>query len=131
MTPVILFFIGLIVIAALVSFIALRMRRKRNLPKSVSKRLWAQWAQVEATQDVHRKIVDAEKIVDHAMQELGSQGTFADKLRTAGPRFSAVQHIWEAHKLRNRIAHEVGINVSHREAQDAVNAFKRALKELS
>jgi hypothetical protein len=125
--------IGLILVIVVIAGIALMARKvakKRRLPPASAKRHAEAWRNVLAIQDDHRKIVEAEKVIESALKELGYQGSFADKLRAAGPRFSDAQALWSAHKLRNRIAHEMGVNLAEREVRSSLAAFERALKDL-
>ena len=121
---------GLVIIAGVVLFVMWRMMRSRKLPASLRAKYERDFATARSQNDAHRKILDAENVVDHALRSLGYQGSFADKLKKAGPRFSDVQALWNAHKLRNRIAHESGVQVSVQEADRVVSAFERALKDL-
>jgi len=76
-------------------------------------------------------ILEADKLVDKALRELGVPGnTFADRLKKSGNRFSSTQSLWHAHKLRNQIAHEAGFNVNYEQTQRALGSFKQALKDL-
>jgi hypothetical protein len=76
-------------------------------------------------------ILEADKLVDKAMIELGVVGnTFADRLKKSGPKFSSVQSLWHAHKLRNQIAHEAGFSVNYDQTKRALNNFRQALKDL-
>ncbi len=75
-------------------------------------------------------VSDADKLLDAGLQAIGVHGaTMGDRLKNAKDKFdySLYQRIWEAHKLRNHLAHEVGAAVSAREAQAAVGAFREAL----
>lgn len=120
----------LVLCAAFFLLIVWKKSRTRRLSPATRIALVKEWKKVEVTGDAHRAILDAEKIIDHALKDLGYTGTFADKLRAASPRFSSVQAVWNAHKLRNRIAHEVGFKVSDQEAKKALFAFERALRDL-
>ncbi|HVW66752.1 MAG TPA: hypothetical protein VHA78_03385 [Candidatus Peribacteraceae bacterium] len=131
MTPAVWFFAALILIAALVLVVAWKVGRKRALSAAAAVRLKNEWKKVESIKDPHRRIMDAEKILDSAMKTLGYEGTFAEKLQSAGPRFSQLDLLWDAHRLRNRIAHEVGIAVSESDAKRTLQAFERAIKDLS
>ncbi|EKD64900.1 MAG: hypothetical protein ACD_50C00256G0002 [uncultured bacterium] len=44
--------------------------------------------------------------------------------------FSDLNGVWFAHKLRNKIAHELDSRVSMGEAKRALAAFKRAFVDL-
>lgn len=76
-------------------------------------------------------ILQADKLVEQAMKDLGINGnTMADRLKSAANKFSDLNKLWSAHKLRNNIAHEVGFKVSYEDARYALASFKRALKDL-
>jgi hypothetical protein len=122
--------IGILVLLAVMAWAVYRTSRNRRLSAADAKRHWTQWKNILAIQDDHRRVIEAEKVVESALKLLGYQGSFADKLRAAGPRFSRLQDLWSAHKLRNRIAHEMGVSVSERDIRSAVNAFEKALKDL-
>lgn len=125
-----LLIIGFLILA-LIAWLSWKVKQKRRLSASSAKRYRDAWKNVLAIDDEHRQILEAEKIIDSAMKELGYTGTFADKLRRAGPRFRDVQQLWNAHKLRNRIAHEMNLSLNGRDVKSALAAFERALKDLS
>lgn len=104
--------------------------RARGMSASQKEQVWKHWYKVLAIEDTHRRIMEADKVVDFAMSLLGYQGSFADKLKKAGPRFSDVQKLWDAHKMRNNLAHEVNASVTERDAARAMAAFEKALRDL-
>ncbi len=76
-------------------------------------------------------VMEADKLLDKAMVEMGMSGkTMGDRLKKAGSRFSDVNSVWRAHKLRNAIAHESGFEVGYKQASNALESFKQALKDL-
>ena len=104
------FFVVLLVLAV-VSIICvwLGLRSKdRRLSSAAKKLLRAQWEHVQSIDDPAHKVLEAEKVLDGALRELGVGGSFGEKLKTAGSRFKNIESLWQAHKLRNRIAHEPG-----------------------
>lgn len=104
--------------------------KARGLSAGQKEEIWNHWHRALAIGDPHRRVLEGDKVLDHALRLLGYGGSMADKLRKAGPRFSNVQSVWDAHKLRNGIAHEVGASVSDREVQKAMHAFEKALRDL-
>ena len=121
-------FAALVVVAALILLGVFFVQRSRStLPRTVQKRLQTNWQNVQNLNDNAMKVLEADKVFDALLAALGYQGSFADKLKKAGPRFSNTQALWDAHKLRNRIAHETGIAVSDHEASKALASFKKAL----
>ena len=76
-------------------------------------------------------IINCDKLLDKAMIEMGIPGkTMGDRLKRAGGRFTDVNAVWRAHKLRNVIAHEADVEVSYRQAQNAVGIYKQAMRDL-
>ncbi len=76
-------------------------------------------------------VLNADKLVDQALRELGLPGdTMGEKLKNSPKKFSDVNSLWAAHKLRNRIAHETNVIVGYDEARYALVSFKKALKDL-
>lgn len=123
--------IGALVLAALLclAYVLWRLRR-RGLDAPTRTYLARAWVQATTAPDPVRRVLDAEKILDSALRELKYDGTFADKLRAAGPRIPNHDAVWDAHRLRNRLAHDVGARCTTAEADHALRAFARALSVL-
>lgn len=76
-------------------------------------------------------IIEADKLLDKAMHEMGIPGkTMGDRLKRAGDRFSDINLVWRAHKLRNAIAHETDLEIGYKQASTALSIYKQALKDL-
>ncbi len=76
-------------------------------------------------------IIEGDKLLDKAMMEMGAPGkTMGDRLKKTGDKFSNLNAVWRAHKLRNAIAHESGFEVSFKQASNALTVYKQALKDL-
>lgn len=77
-------------------------------------------------------VIEADNIVDEIIKHIGYQGTsFGERLMQIEPSdFDNLQNVWEAHKIRNRIAHEAGHALGQDEARRAIALFEKALKEL-
>ena len=76
-------------------------------------------------------IIEADKLLDKAMVEMGAAGkTMGDRLKKIGSRFSDLNGVWRAHKLRNAIAHESDFEVDYKQATNALAIYKQALKDL-
>ncbi|MDO4612153.1 MAG: hypothetical protein Q4B29_01695 [Candidatus Saccharibacteria bacterium] len=76
-------------------------------------------------------VINADKLLDRAMIEMGIPGkTMGDRLKRAGDKFSNIDQVWRAHKLRNALAHEDDLEITYRQAAGALAIFKQALKDL-
>ena len=76
-------------------------------------------------------ILEADKLLDRAMREMGITGkTMGERLKHADRRFSDINSVWRAHKLRNQLAHESDFELSYVTTTQALTSFRRALKDL-
>lgn len=77
-------------------------------------------------------VVNGDKLLDRAMMEMGVPGkNMGDRLKRIGKeRFSELNAVWYAHKLRNQIAHEHGFSVDYNQAKHALVTYKQALRDL-
>ena len=85
------------------------------------------WGDLLRLSDPHRRVLEADSLLDFAFTSMGFRGSMGDKLKKAGKYLKNEQDVWNAHKLRNRIAHESGIILSERDATRALDAFRKAL----
>ena len=77
-------------------------------------------------------IINGDKLLDRALCEMGVPGrTMGDRLKKIGKaKFSQLNAVWHAHKLRNQIAHESDFQPTYAQAQHALATYKQALKDL-
>lgn len=76
-------------------------------------------------------VLNADKLLDQALRERGLKGqTMAERMKTGAKLFSNRNDVWNAHKLRNRIAHETDVLVRYEDARHALAHFKQALKDV-
>jgi len=134
MNSTLLFLIAAFVLALIViAFISFGVKRPSRLNRE-----WylSQWNSIEAQfQDgkagQQLAVVNADKLLDKAMRDLGYRGqTMGVRLKAHPQSFSNINAIWSAHKLRNRIAHENNLTVSPEEARRALHDLKRGLTDL-
>lgn len=79
----------------------------------------------------HLSILNADKLLDKALTERGFGGnTMGERMKNASKTFSDRNGIWNAHKLRNRIAHESDVSVTYDQARSALANFRKALKDV-
>ena len=79
----------------------------------------------------HLSVLNFDKLMDKALMERGFKGkTTGDRMKSASSTFSNRNGVWEAHKLRNKIAHEPDAYVTYDNARYALAEFRRALKDL-
>ena len=78
-------------------------------------------------------ILEADIILEELLDHLGYQGiTIGDKLKSAeGTAFKTLQSAWEAHKIRNAIAHEGSeFEIPERESRRIIGLFESVFREF-
>ncbi len=128
--PFILFGILTLLGILMVVYVAWSQHGRKKVPERVVRRVRSEWKHMLSMSDPSRRVLEAEKVADGLLKDMGYPGSFGERLKAVGPRFKNIDKIWGAHKLRNRIAHETGINVSDREADRAVHTFAGILSSF-
>ncbi len=87
----------------------------------------------ENSSDWKMAIIEADSIVDEIIKGIGYKGEdLGERLKNIEPSdFDNLQNVWEAHKIRNKIAHEGDVfQITKEEAKETLEKYKKALKEL-
>lgn len=132
--PLIIIFIALGLALALLWLVA-KMPRRRVITEKDRVAIISGWQEVERLMQGGRgkeAIFEADKLLDYIFKKLNLRGeTFADRLKSAEKLLHNYQDIWTAHKLRNKLAHELDFQPSTQEIQQAIDIFDRAIRRLS
>ncbi|GMQ95473.1 MAG: hypothetical protein BMS9Abin13_588 [Patescibacteria group bacterium] len=77
-------------------------------------------------------VIEADNVLERTLRDVGYAGdTLGERLKSAeGGNLRTLSDAWEAHKVRNRIAHEEGFDLSQRGARKAIGLFENVLGEL-
>ena len=124
--------IGLLVLAAILVLAGVYAKmRSRGMSQGAKAKIEKALQQAVSQQDPVRRVLAADAVLDLTLTELGFGGSLGDKLKKAGPRIPNVQAVWEAHKLRNQLAHEHDASVNPAQVDRAVRIFEHAIRSLS
>ncbi len=83
--------------------------------------------------DWRHAIIEADTILEEMVKKMGYEGeSLGERLKAVEPSdFTSIQSAWEAHKVRNQIAHEgSGFKLSHREAKRIIGLYEQVFKEF-
>jgi len=78
-------------------------------------------------------IIEADTILEEMVKKMGYEGeSLGERLKAVEPSdFTNIQSAWEAHKVRNQIAHEgVGFELTQREARRVVGLYEQVFSEF-
>lgn len=129
------FIIAVLIVAAFV-LVAMMLTRKRQYHFN-KEAYQARFLKIEnglnknSSATFMKTVIDADKLLDKAMVEMGISGkNMGDRLKRSGDRFTDINAVWRAHKLRNALAHEDDLEITYRQAATALGIYKQALKDL-
>lgn len=121
--------IPVLIVVFAIAFLLWRKLRSVRLSPQTKKKLLAQWQNASSQKDLHRRLLEGDSVIALVLQELGYTGPLGEKLKKAAAIIPALDDVWAAHKLRNRIAHEPGIRLSDEEIARAMAAFERLINK--
>lgn len=77
-------------------------------------------------------IVEADKLVDEVLKRAGYPGgTLGERLMNLQPgQLETLDGLWYAHKVRNRVAHDMNYFLRYTEAKQVIGFFAATLREL-
>lgn len=122
--------IAFIVVDILIVVYVMYRRIRRKIPEKDKRHIQKTWKEIIRQKDVKHAIMDADKLLDHALYLLGYRGNLGGKLKKAAPHFKKINKVWAAHKIRNNIAHQINYKVDQKTYRTSMLAFKQAFKDL-
>ena len=143
--------IGLLVTIALVVGIAIHMSRLNWIKSRVNRYRHAilnadpareqtkkSWKEIERhffagdENDLKVAVIEADKALDNALRNAGVIGAnLGDRLKKVkSAQLPNIEDVWQAHKLRNQIAHEDAMSLKRDLAEKALTIYKTALENL-
>ncbi len=131
----------IIYIGVKTSYFSARIERFRDIVlKSDMSRDLAQktWIRIEthfykgSENDMKVAILEADKILNEALRAAGVPGIqLGDRLKRArNNQIPNLEDLWQAHKLRNQIAHEADFKLKRDLAERALEIYHTALRNL-
>jgi hypothetical protein len=131
--PLIALVVVLLVAVGLFAGIGQLNRKRSGLDHAYYQK---QWQMIEGYKSnggagLQLAVLEADKLLDHALKHRGYPGqTMGDRLKSARGSFMNNDAVWQAHKLRNRLAHEQNVPLNSLTVDQALRGLKAALKDL-
>ena len=131
-----LFILVAVLLAATVGVIFLVVASKRS-PLLDKRHFQAKWLEIEHSLDGTNPaswqlaILNADKLLDSALVARRLKGqTMGERMKSAQNIWRNAQHVWNAHKIRNQLAHEVDTSITFEMTRRALAAYRQGLKDL-
>ena len=81
--------------------------------------------------DYQMVVMDCDKLMDRALIDLKLKGsTMGERLKNAKNLRFNLDQVWRVHKLRNQVAHELGLQISKKDAEAALSLTVSNLSKL-
>lgn len=117
-------------VLGLITFVAKRPRKDLN-----REYFQARWKELQAglsrAEAWPMAIIQADNLLDEALKKRHFRGkTMGERMVAAQKTFSDNDTAWFAHKLRNRLVHEVDVKLTQKEVQKALMGIRQALKDV-
>lgn len=136
-----LFVAGVVYFAIKTGWAAVRIDRvedvflKNDMPKKRSIKAWQNIKKhffAGSDADLKLAIFEADKVLDEVLRLAGFPGeTLGDKLKNIKQeKLPNIQDVWEAHKLRNRLAHETDFKLNRDIAERALTIYEQTFRDL-
>lgn len=101
--------------------------------------LGSRWEEIQkhlnSTKEAEWKfaVIEADSLIDYILKSAGYPGdTMGDRLKNIDKtQIVTLDGLWEAHKIRNRLAHDTNYFLRYGEAKRAIQLYEKTLKELN
>ncbi len=123
-------YIALFVLVDLLILVLIFARRKNGLSPQDKRKYRSYWKKIKNASDKKYAVLEADKLLDALLKKKGYSGSLGEKLKVAGKVFTNVDEVWKAHKLRNRLAHEMEFSPGEKVLLEALHFFEGAFKDL-
>ncbi|QQS22208.1 hypothetical protein IPM09_01535 [Candidatus Saccharibacteria bacterium] len=131
-----LLLLAAVLLVAVIGVVVLVFSAK-NGPKLQVAKYQTKWLAIENSIDretpaTHQlAILQADKLLDQALRERRFKGTtMGERMKSANSVWKNANHVWNAHKIRNQLAHEPDAHVTYDITLRALSAYKQALKDM-
>ena len=106
------------------------MIRKEKFPENRKKFFLQKISEIKKFSDFEKRILSYDKILDQILKEKKYSWTMWEKMKKFWINFLNQNEIWFAHKMRNKIAHEINPKISEKDFLKAEKVFLREIRNI-
>jgi hypothetical protein len=121
---------GGLALFGIISFLA--KRPPKDLDREYFTKKWNEVQKLLPKQETWGiAIINADNLLDEALKKRRFKGkTMGERMVSAQKTFTNNDLVWMAHKLRNKIVHEVDVKLQQKDVQQALVGMRQALRDL-
>jgi hypothetical protein len=120
----ILLFLFCLLIILTISFLP----SKSKISKKDINTCKVKWEKIMLNDNYNQAIIDADKLLSFVLKKNGYNGSVGEQLKKS-KSIKNKNDIWYAHKVRNKIAHELDYEVNDNKIDKILNIYKKAIKQ--
>lgn len=126
----ILLLIGIVILLDII-LVVMVVRKRRHVSKNIEQQTQKHWHKILGIPDAAGQVIEVTKLLDWVLGQQGYTGSLAQKLKQVEKRTGKpVEPVWYIHKLRNRVAHELGVEITPRDQKKVLTNSKAFLRRL-
>ncbi len=126
-----IYIIGGVFFFAIIIVVLITISRfKKRFTKKEKAYYKQKWQEIQNEKDLRHAVMTADKLLEKILKRKGYKGTLGGMLKKGKREFSDLNGVWFAHKIRNKLAHEIDFKLSPQEAQKGLQCFQRAFRDL-
>ena len=146
-----IFLIGIVIILAILAFLLVTggpksggifysgSCRRKSLSSETLQKVNQALTQISELESLgnpaHLKqaVIDSDKVLSLILTEQYGERGFVEKMKQAKIRFSdsrSYENLWQAHKIRNLIAHEIGTEIPSNQLREALGNYRAGISRL-
>lgn len=133
----ILISLSAIVLASLFLFLIWLKRklglRKSGLKKKVDQKFNEinQLLAIDNESAFRTAVIEADKLLDFVLKARGVRGTtLGERLKNSESLIRDLNNIWFAHKVRNRLVHDLDSKIKRNETTQVIKIFKKSIYQI-
>jgi len=104
--------------------------KKTKFPEHRKNFFLKKLSEIKNSSDFEKKVLNYDKLLDQLLKEIGFTWTLWEKLKRNPNMFLDINEVWFAHKIRNKIAHDVHPNISERDFTKSEKIFQKEIRNL-
>lgn len=131
MKYIIAFLIIFVIVDVLIVGYVIFKRRRKQINQDLVEEVQREWKKLIRDDSPRQAILEADKLLDHALTKMGYSGSLGAKLKKTPKLFKHINDVWAAHKVRNNIAHKINYEVDEKTYKKTMLQFKQAFKDLN
>lgn len=105
------------------------LRKKKGFSEADRKEFKKRW-DILTKSDRRGAVIDADKLLHYYLKKRGYNANMGEIFKQHPQMFSDLNGLWFAHKLRNKMVHELDVKISEFEYKKAEVAYRTAFRDL-